>query len=144
MSQTKEDVGTTSPEQKHLSPIRDLQRGEQASSPLPQGFSQDRALIQKDGQALLPQLPRKRYMLSPYQKGIQKCGARGVEHAAQSQVLELGGGWKCSQTPISPLFPLSSFQPRHIGLSGLVFRGACGLKGQPKHLTSAVWIAQLG
>lgn len=46
--------------------------------------------------------------------------------------------------PFCSLFPLPSFQPRHIGLSGLVFRGACGLKGQPKHLTSAVWIAQLG
>lgn len=67
MSRTKEDVGTTSPEQKHLSPTRDLQRGEKTGSPFPRGpsASQSRAPTPKDGQALMPQLWRKRYLLSP-------------------------------------------------------------------------------
>lgn len=33
ISQTKEDMGTTSCEQKHLSPTKDMQRGQQAGSP---------------------------------------------------------------------------------------------------------------
>lgn len=121
---------------------RDLQRGEQAGFPFPWELSpsQAKSLTQKDGK-----LWRKRYLLSPQQKRIRKHGARaeGIESTAQSQVLALGGGWKSSQSPICPLFPLPLFQTSHISLSRLVFRGACGLKGQPQHLISAVWIAQL-
>jgi len=60
-------MGTARPEQKHLSPTWDLQRGEQGGSPSPRGLSpsQARALRQKDGQTLIPQLWRKRYLLSP-------------------------------------------------------------------------------
>lgn len=60
---------------------------------------------------------------------------------AKCQIQEVAGS--PHKHPFAP-FPPPFFQPQHIGLSGLVFRGACGLKGQPKHLTSAVWIAHLG
>lgn len=33
ISQSKEDMGTTNCEQKHLSPTKDMQRGQQAGSP---------------------------------------------------------------------------------------------------------------